>query len=86
MSRPASIVFPAAAAIAWLLLAPVAGSTTAAMQGDLPVPFKVGEVLTYDVSWSSYLTAGTATMTVKDRHAVGGGAFVYDFVASPACP
>jgi len=81
MSRPASIAFPAAAAIAWLLLAPVAGSTTAAMQGDLPVPFKVGEVLTYDVSWSSYLTAGTATMTVKDRHAVGGGAFVYDFVA-----
>ena len=32
------------------------------------MPFKVGEQLTYDVSWSSYLTAGTVTMTVQDRH------------------
>jgi hypothetical protein len=31
------------------------------------VPFTVGESITYDVSWSSYLTAGTATMTVKER-------------------
>lgn len=31
------------------------------------VPFAVGETITYDVSWSSYLTAGTATMTVKER-------------------
>ena len=28
---------------------------------ERPVPFKVGETLTYDVSWSSYITAGTAT-------------------------
>src|SRR5262245_38689629 len=32
-----------------------------------PVPFRVGEQLTYDVSWSSYVTAGTATMTVKEK-------------------
>lgn len=31
------------------------------------VPFKVGETLTYDVSWSSYLTAGTAVTTVKEK-------------------
>ena len=47
---------------------------------DRPVPFKVGEVLTYDVSWSTYLTAGTATMTVKERRPSAGGA-VYDLVA-----
>jgi len=31
------------------------------------VPFAVGETLTYDVSWSSYVTAGTATATVKEK-------------------
>jgi hypothetical protein len=31
------------------------------------VPFAVGETLTYDISWSSYLTAGTATMSVKEK-------------------
>ncbi len=31
------------------------------------VPFKVGETLTYDVSWLSYVTAGTAITTVKEK-------------------
>jgi hypothetical protein len=31
------------------------------------VPFKVGEMLTYDVSWSSYLTAGSAVTTVREK-------------------
>ena len=31
------------------------------------VPFRVGETLTYDVSWSSYVTAGTAIATVKEK-------------------
>jgi hypothetical protein len=47
---------------------------------DRTVPFKVGETLTYDVSWSTFLTAGTATMSVKERRPVGGAA-VYDLVA-----
>ncbi len=34
---------------------------------ELPVPFVVGETLTYDVSWSTYLTAGTATIHVADK-------------------
>jgi Protein of unknown function (DUF3108) len=31
------------------------------------VPFKIGETLTYDVSWLSYVTAGTATTTVMEK-------------------
>ena len=31
------------------------------------VPFKVGETLTYDVSWSSSFTAGTATSSVESK-------------------
>jgi hypothetical protein len=38
-----------------------------ARRSERAVPFKVGETLTYDVSWSSYLTAGTATVTVKEK-------------------
>src|SRR4051794_19207189 len=34
---------------------------------ERPVPFKVGEALTYDVSWSSFVTAGTAVSTVKEK-------------------
>jgi Protein of unknown function (DUF3108) len=32
-----------------------------------PVPFQVGESLTYDVSWSQFLTAGAATVTVREK-------------------
>lgn len=32
-----------------------------------PVPFRAGETLTFDVSWSQFITAGTATITVRDR-------------------
>ena len=31
------------------------------------MPFRVGETLTYDVSWSAYVTAGTAVATVKEK-------------------
>jgi hypothetical protein len=31
------------------------------------VPFKVGETLRYDVSWSSFITAGTATAIVESK-------------------
>jgi len=37
---------------------------------EAAVPFKVGETLTYDVSWSSFVVAGTAVVTVKDKTAV----------------
>lgn len=34
---------------------------------ERPVPFHVGETLTYDVSWSAYVTAGTVIATVKEK-------------------
>ena len=36
---------------------------------ERPVPFKIGETLTYDVSWSSFITAGTAAATIKEKKA-----------------
>lgn len=48
---------------------------------DRAVPFKVGEVLTYDVSWSTTVTAGTATLSVKERRPLAAGASAYDLVA-----
>jgi hypothetical protein len=39
----------------------------AAPKTERTVPFAVGETLSYDVSWSSYLTAGTATTTVTAK-------------------
>src|SRR5262245_20404618 len=47
--------------------APSAPATRAAARVERPVPFKIGETLTYDVSWSSYVTAGTAVATVKEK-------------------
>jgi hypothetical protein len=46
--------------------APAAKAPPAA-RSERPVPFKIGETLTYDVSWLSYLTAGTAVTTVKEK-------------------
>jgi hypothetical protein len=44
---------------------------------ELAVPFKVGETLEYDVGWSSYLTAGTATLTVKEKRPSYGSTAYY---------
>jgi hypothetical protein len=44
---------------------------------ELPVPFAVGETLTYDVSWSSYLTAGTATVRVAEKKPSYGSTAYY---------
>lgn len=44
---------------------------------DTPVPFKAGETLVYDVSWSNYLTAGSATLTVRDKRASFGSTAYY---------
>jgi len=38
-----------------------------ARRTERPVPFQVGETLIYDVSWLSYVTAGTVTTTVKEK-------------------
>ena len=44
------------------------------------VPFAVGETLTYEVSWSSVLMAGTAVATVKEK-APSSGSAAYTIVA-----
>ena len=44
---------------------------------ELPVPFAPGETLTYDVSWSSYLTAGTATIRAVEKKPSYGSTAYY---------
>lgn len=46
---------------------PAAAARQAPRGPDRSVPFTAGESLTYDVSWSDLVTAGTATVTVRDR-------------------
>jgi hypothetical protein len=44
---------------------------------ERPVPFKVGEILDYDVSWSIHLTAGTVTVTVQEKKPSFGSTAYY---------
>src|SRR5262245_25155904 len=39
---------------------------------EAAVPFRVGETLTYDVSWSQFLTAGTAVSRVVEKKPASG--------------
>jgi hypothetical protein len=54
--------------------------STPPMRADTDVPFAVGETLTYDVTWSSTLVAGSAVMTVLER-ASSLGSSAYRIVA-----
>jgi hypothetical protein len=60
---------------------PTAGSAAAkpapAKQDEHAVPFKVGEMLSYDVGWSTYLTAGNATITVQQKKPSYGSTAYY---------
>ena len=47
--------------------APAKPAATAAPKKEMMVPFKAGEVLEFDVGWSSYLTAGNATVSVLEK-------------------
>src|SRR5688572_11270929 len=71
---------PAAVVMAIVVAAGVTGSAPSA-QRDLPVPFKVGETLTFDVSWTTFVSAGTATMSVLERRAGAAGRNAYYLVA-----
>src|SRR5688572_33220311 len=44
-----------------------APAATAKPRGEVRVPFRAGELLTYDVSYSTYVTAGTVTMHVQAK-------------------
>jgi hypothetical protein len=71
------IVLTVAAAVAWTLAAPPVLSGQGA---DAAVPFRVGEHLTYDVTWSTFLVAGNADARVVARQ-TGAGAPAYHIVA-----
>src|ERR1043165_7972808 len=47
---------------------------------EASVPFQVGETLTFDVSWSQFLTAGTATARVVEKTSVAGST-AYNIIA-----
>src|SRR6187431_2632201 len=71
---------PAVVLVTLVLAAGVTSSAPSA-QRDLPVPFKVGETLTFDVSWTTFLSAGTATMSVLERRPGAAGRNAYYMVA-----
>jgi hypothetical protein len=56
----------AALALAAAVL-PLAAQTPPAARAEAEVPFRVGEVLSYDVTFASLLPVGTATSTVRGR-------------------
>jgi uncharacterized protein DUF3108 len=49
----------------------------AAAKKEMPVPFKPGETLEYDIGWSSFVTAGTATVSVKEKKPSYGSTAYY---------
>jgi Protein of unknown function (DUF3108) len=58
---------PAASQPASATPRPPASAGRVQKPSEASVPFKVGETLVYDVSWSSFLVAATATTTVKEK-------------------
>jgi hypothetical protein len=58
---------PALAAFAAVALALAASASGQRAASDAAVPFRVGERLGYDVTWASYVTAGTAVTSVTAR-------------------
>jgi hypothetical protein len=57
-----------------------------AARREAPVPFHVGESLTYDVSWSEYLVAGTAVTTVRGKQAAFGSSAYHIVVEGRPIP
>ncbi len=57
--------------------APAAAKAAPAPRKERTVPFAVGEALTYDVSWSTFLTAGTATLSVLEKKPSFGSTAYY---------
>lgn len=81
MAKQTFSIPPAVWATAVLVAVVAARPVAPSAQADRPVPFKVGETLTFDVSWTTFVAAGTATMSVKERRPVGSGRNTYYLVA-----
>jgi Protein of unknown function (DUF3108) len=58
---------PGAKAPAKAAPAKPAPAAASAPKKEMAVPFKAGETLEYDIGWSSFVTAGTATVSVKEK-------------------
>jgi hypothetical protein len=50
---------------------------TAPRPAERPVPFAAGETLVYDVAYSSFVTAGTATLSIAQKKPSGGSVAYY---------
>ena len=51
----------------WCLPGMLAALALMAVPTERPVPFRAGETLSFDISWSQFLTAGTATIAVREK-------------------
>lgn len=70
-----------ALALLSFIVSPALEAQRAVPRVDSTVPFKVGETLTFDVSWSSFMVAGTAVTTVRERRPSAANASAYYIVA-----
>jgi hypothetical protein len=77
----AMLSFLALAALSPLSAPSLAAQTRAIPRVDSTVPFKVGETLTFDVSWSGFVVAGTAVASVRERRPSAANASAYYIVA-----
>jgi hypothetical protein len=82
-SRTAAVGFVAFAA---LCLSSVADAQRSALPKEPSVPFSIGETLSYDVSWSSFLVAGTATVRVVEKKPSFGSTAYYIVVEGRPLP
>jgi hypothetical protein len=57
--------------------APKAAAAPAAPKREQAVPFKPGEVLEFEIGWSTFVTAGTATVSVKEKRPSYGSTAYY---------
>ncbi|MFN7918102.1 MAG: DUF3108 domain-containing protein [Vicinamibacterales bacterium] len=60
---------------------PAAPKPAPAPRKEAAVPFRVGESLTFDVAWSNYLVAGTATSRVVEKRQASYNSTAYYLVA-----
>jgi hypothetical protein len=65
---------------------PTPGQGRAIPRTESAVPYKVGETLNYDVSWSSFIVAGTATASVREKRPSNDSTAYYVVVEGKPVP
>jgi hypothetical protein len=85
MAAPA-VLLVLVAALGALAEVPASTAQPTGTRREAAVPFRVGESLTYDVTYSSYLVAGTAVTTVQDKRATPGATSYYIVVEGRPVP